>query len=332
MSTFPEQFTIAENGQSLRLDVVLFNYFIDSAQEKDKGIRSFSRSYCCRIIREGLVSVNKTPVKKCSYKVSSGDQIELTMPEILPLDLEPRDLHIHILYEDNALAVIEKPAGLTVHPGNGVRDATLVEGLLFAMDSLSSINGVERPGIVHRLDKETQGLMLIAKTDFAHQSLSTMFQNREIKKRYRAIVWGSFSWSFLSKEAWIGRDPSNRIKMKVEDQKIRDSYKKIITNFSLIRKIQHPLGESSLVEIDLLTGRTHQIRTQLQALGFPIVGDTLYGRKKRSCTTEMLLQSFALNFSHPLSGEKMNFVLKKPVSFLEFLQKDHSSDSLSDKE
>jgi len=316
-------FTVFIDDDGKRLDQFL-------AQQLDQvATDQFSRTYISRLIRDGQINVNGKIADKVSSRVQSGQCIDITIPDTHNLDLEAVDLKLSFVYQDDHIAIVNKPPGLTVHPGAGVRQATLVQGLMFAMSDLSGINGIERPGIVHRLDKETQGLMVIAKHDQAHRNLAEQFRDRKVKKVYRAVLWGQFPDKQRFLEGMIVRDPVQRVKMKVIESRSAPSYAREIrtgvrcqTNF-----IVPNLGHLSYVFVDLFTGRTHQIRAHLHSAGFPIVGDTLYANRKSAYQGEMLLQSCSLTFTHPATKEEMNFVLPLPASFRTLLNGYGASES-----
>lgn len=276
----------------------------------------FSRSYIQKLIGKNLVIVNKSIVEKDSYLINFNDRIIVKVPEAESLSLKPVNLDLEILYEDEYLAVINKPAGIPVHPAPTYEGVTLVEGLLFQLNNLSGIGGKKRPGIVHRLDKDTSGAIVIAKTDQSHQKLSSQFKNRDIKKIYRAIVKGMPEHQKAKIEAPIGRDPNDRKKMAV----VRHNSKKAVSIYEIISEYK---GFSEL-EIEILTGRTHQIRAHLEFLGHPVIGDSKYG-----CKTDLsvdiprqMLHAYKLEFKHPLKDEIIKIIAplfddyKKVIDYL----------------
>ncbi|MBX7149774.1 RluA family pseudouridine synthase [bacterium] len=231
-----------------------------------------SRSQIARLIKEGHVLVNGLPAKP-SYSVLDSDKVVLNIPAVKPSPLTPHDLPLDILYEDKNLAVINKPAHLVVHPGAGHKEATLTQALLYHFKGLSTIGGVERPGIVHRLDKGTSGVMLVAKNDKTHLKLSELFKNHSIEKTYLALCYGKFKNKKGTIKTGIARSLSNRKKFSVSEKgKIAISHYEVL-------KEKYGL---SLVEVKIETGRTHQIRVHLTHLGHPLVGDETYGSHSRS--------------------------------------------------
>ncbi len=285
------KFTVTSEQAGLRLDYLVSENVEDLTRSNLKS-------------RNIPIQVNgKT--EKISYKVKPNDKILLDIPEIKPLKIVPQsDVEFELLYSDKDIAVVNKPAGLTVHPSHGHEDGTLVNGLLYKLQGrLSSIGGVERPGIVHRLDKDTAGLLIIALTDRAHHALSSDFKNRNITKIYQAVVKGNPPESGRIEEP-IGRAKRNRKKMAI----VPDG-KPSVTEYSVLRQLNH----HAYVKVNLLTGRTHQIRVHFAHIGYPIAGDVLY-----SCHPgKYKLQGLALcaseiRFNHPVSGEEMHFKIDLP--------------------
>ncbi len=273
------------SGTGERLDVLLSS-------------DTLSRSQAAKLIRDGQVQVNGLVVDKPSFSPNIGDEVALCVPKVADDTPKAENLPIYVVYEDEALAVINKPAGLVVHPGSGNARGTLVNALLHHMDRLSTAGGADRPGIVHRLDKDTSGLMLIAKQDAAHQALSAALAARQIKKYYLAVVAGHMrddSGSFCGP---IARSPRDRKKMAVV-QGGRDA----LTHWHLLRQD----ARSALVLAELVTGRTHQIRVHFSHAHHPVLGDPLYGHKSMPKAPRLMLHAFALAFVHPLSGEMMRF-------------------------
>ncbi len=289
------KFIIDNESESLRLDRFLEQH---STQ---------TRSQIKRDIDEGRVTVNGKLVK-AGYKLVGDDEVHWTEKE--EYELKATDLNLDILYEDESIAVINKPKGLVVHPGAGEEEETLVHGLLYALDSLSPGSDPLRPGIVHRLDKDTSGLVVVAKTLEAEEDLIRQFKERKVKKKYKALVYGIVDQS-MEIDAPIGRLPSNRKKMGVHVPHGKEAV-----------TIIHPekyFDNMTLLDIDLLTGRTHQIRVHLSSIDHPIVGDPLYmGSHKR--LESQLLHAYYLGFYHPKTGEWMSFTAPLPEEFEKFLK------------
>ncbi len=283
-------------------------------------LSNLSRSYIQKIIKSGNVKINGEVVNKTSKKLKENMEIEVEIPETKKLDVMPKEIPIKIIYEDEDIAVIEKPPYLSVHPGAGESDTTLVHGLLYHIKDLSSISGVERPGIVHRLDKNTSGLMVIAKNDKSHQSLVKQFSSRKVEKEYIALVYGIIKEDFFTIDAPIGRKKRDRKKMALSS-----SGRKAITDFKVLKKY-YPYA--TLLLCHPLTGRTHQIRVHLSSKGFPIVGDILYGGNVRRKAIEILkefprqfLHSSKLVFYHPSKNKKIVFSSDLPEDLKNLLEK-----------
>jgi 23S rRNA pseudouridine1911/1915/1917 synthase len=275
-----------------------------------------SRSYIQKLIKGGHVRVNEKIIKP-NYKVKADDRIVISVPEPEPLELEPEDIPLDIVYQDQSIVVINKQPGLVVHPGPGNWNRTLVNGLLFHVKDLSSIGGVSRPGIVHRLDKDTSGLMVIAKNDASHQFLTAEFGGRKVRKKYAAVVVGKPRADHGIIDQPIGRHRKYRHKMTV-DERGREA----VTEFRVKRVWNSRLGVFSLLDIDLHTGRTHQIRVHLSAAGIPIVGDPIYSKKwEKYRVPYLLLASTGLAFTHPSNGGMMTFTVELPEHMRTFLDK-----------
>ena len=273
-----------------------------------------TRSSVKKLIDSGLVTVNG---KKCkpSQPISSGDSIEATVPDAVEYSAKPENIPIEIIYEDKDLAVVNKPQGMTVHLGNGNIDGTLVNALLYKLDSLSGINGVIRPGIVHRIDKDTSGLLVVAKNDRAHIALSKQIAEKTCRRTYLALLEGNLKTDKGTVTTYIGRSPSDRIKMAVVPP---DKGKLAITEYEVLKRNEN----FTLCRFDLKTGRTHQIRVHAKYLGHPVVGDTVYGVKKQKFKLNgQLLHAFRLAFIHPSTGKEMVFEAPLPDYFEEILNK-----------
>ena len=276
---------------------------------------SVTRSAAKKLIENDFVTVNGK-IAKASREVSSGDLVEAQIPAPQKLDLTPQDIPLDIVYEDEDIAVINKPQGLTVHAGNGHLSGTLVNALLYRLKNLSSINGVVRPGIVHRIDKDTSGLLVVAKNDAAHLSLSEQIAEKTCSREYLALCDGIFKEDRGRVETYIGRWPSDRIKMAVVPQ---GKGKYAATNYEVVRRYA---AGYTLVRFCLETGRTHQIRVHCRYLGHPITGDPAYGAKKQKFNLNgQLLHAFRLTLTHPRTGELMTFEAPLPDYFEAVLDK-----------
>lgn len=287
-------FVVEPEEEGQRLD--LFLSFNDQLVD-------ISRSRVQKLIRSDNVLVNGL-VRKAGYTVHCDDVVTIDLPPPKPMDLVPEEVPFEILYEDDDLIVVSKPPGIVVHPACGHDSGTLVHGLLNHCRNLSGINGELRPGIVHRLDKDTSGVLVVAKNEQVHHSLVNQFKNRQVEKVYHAIVDGRPERSSGSIILPIGRHPVSRKKMAVREEGGRDAvtHWKILENFS---------SEFTYIEVRLETGRTHQIRVHMANIGHPVSGDSLYGKKKSSYVTFQInrqcLHAFILAFTHPNTGEKLRF-------------------------
>ncbi len=279
-----------------------------------------SRASLARLIREGFVSVAGKPAKS-GQKLKAGQLLKVHIPAPEPIDLEPEPIPINIVYEDEHLVVVDKQAGLVVHPAVGHSRGTLVHALLYHLDSLSGIGGKLRPGIVHRLDKDTSGLMIVAKSDVAHRRLVEMLAAKEVERRYLAIVWGELDAESGEIDLPIGRDNVHRKRMMVKEEGGKAAR-------TLYSRIDSYPG-FDYISVQLLTGRTHQIRVHMSHLGHPLLGDPLYGGRRSRLAgkgrTEVVrcrwilsglkrqaLHSWRLSFSHPIGGEQMEFESAAP--------------------
>lgn len=294
------KFIIKEENNQLRLDKALANQ------------TELSRSLLTELIRDAKVLVNGE-VKKAKYKVKTGDRIDVEIPKDEVLDIVAEDLPLEIVYEDLQVAVVNKPQGMVVHPAAGHASGTLVNALMYHIKDLSSINGVIRPGIVHRIDKDTSGLLMVAKNDKAHESLAAQLKDKSSKRRYLAIVHGEIPNDKGTIEAPIGRNPKERKK-----QAVVSGGKPAITHFEVLERF---LGYT-LVALRLETGRTHQIRVHMNYIGHPVAGDPLYGPNKSLTPNHgQFLHAETLGFEHPTTGEFMEFQAEVPEIFAEQLKK-----------
>lgn len=272
-----------------------------------KEIDEVSRSYVQKLIKDGLVYVNDKQVKS-SYIVKEGDSIKVELPQPKILEIIPEDLPIDIVYEDKDVVIINKSQNMVVHPAPGNYSGTLVNALLFHIDNLSSINGVIRPGIVHRLDKDTSGMLIVAKNDKAHRILSEELKMRNIKRVYTALVHGVLSNDEGRIDAPIGRHAKDRKKMTVTKNNSKDA----ITHYKVLDRY----NKYTLVEVKLETGRTHQIRVHMAHINHPVVGDPVYSNGKNEFSLDkQMLHATKLGFIHPSSEEYMKFEIDLPEYF-----------------
>ena|SRR3712207_3150549 len=277
--------------------------------------RDISRSYVQKLIKEERILVN-SKVEKASYKIRLDDRIEVDMPQPKSLEIQAQDIPIDIVYEDEHLMVVNKPQGMVVHPAHGNPDGTLVNAIIHHCgDRLSSINGVIRPGIVHRIDKNTSGLLVIAKDNRTHQGLSEQFKVHSITREYEMVVVGTVDWDTKTVDGPIGRNPRDRMKMAI----VREGGKRAITHFT---RLENYDGFAH-IKARLETGRTHQIRVHISSLSRPILGDNLYGFKVKKFPKlqGQCLHARVLGFDHPITGQRMEFTSDLPVYFQEILNK-----------
>lgn len=269
----------------------------------------YSRSLIAKMIENEYILVNGKKTKN-NYVLKDGDKIEIKDGFIEPLDVIPEDIDLNIVYEDDDIIVIDKESGMVVHPGNGNNHGTLVNALLYHTNKLSDINGEVRPGIVHRIDKDTSGLMVVAKNNKAHEILADALSKHEIKRDYIALLKGEFLSDTATIDAPIGRDKLNRKKMTVT----ADNSKEAITDMRVIKRYKG----YTLVRLSLHTGRTHQIRVHMEYIGYPVYNDPVYTKDK---TTEFgqFLHSASIDFIHPITKEHMHFECELPAYFKEFL-------------
>ncbi|PLR84140.1 RluA family pseudouridine synthase [Bacillus canaveralius] len=292
--------TILEEQAHDRIDKVL-----SSLNEE------WSRTQVQQWIKEGHVLVNGQKIKT-NYKCNINDEIEVTIPEPEELDVIPEEMDLGIFYEDRDVLVVYKPKGMVVHPAPGHMNGTLVNGLMAHCRDLSGINGVLRPGIVHRIDKDTSGLLMVAKNDLAHESLVNQLVNKTVTRKYKAIVHGIISHDHGTIDAPIARDPKDRQSMTVVD-----NGKHAVTHFQVLERFT----DFSYVECQLETGRTHQIRVHMKYIGFPLAGDPKYGPRKTLDIGGQALHAGVLGFSHPRTGEYLEFEAPLPPDFQQLLDK-----------
>ncbi|MBQ9067358.1 MAG: RluA family pseudouridine synthase [Clostridia bacterium] len=297
-------------------------YAFEAAEEESGGrIDVFSASHCEELTRsaaqkllaDGHITVNGKPVSK-KYKIAAGDTIEITIPAPSTLAVEAQDLPLSIVYEDGDLLVVDKPKGMVVHPAPGTPDGTLVNALLYHFgDSLSGIYGVIRPGIVHRIDKDTSGLLIVAKNDFAHRSLAEQIKEHSFTREYRAVVHGNLLEEEGTVDAPIGRSPKDRKKMAVTQNHSRNA----VTHWSVLERY----GSFTYLKCRLETGRTHQIRVHMAYLGHPVAGDLVYGPSNTPKSLHgQCLHAGLIGFVHPRTGEYMEFTSDLPDYFQTFLR------------
>lgn len=270
----------------------------------------WSRTLVSSWIEEGRITINGN-VPKAKYKVKLLDQIVVDVPAEEDLAILPQDLQLHIVYEDDDVAVVYKPKGMVVHPAPGHLSDTLVNGLLHQVSPLSDLNGELRPGIVHRIDKDTSGLLMIAKTNMAHENLVQQLVDKTVTRKYKALVHGRIAHDKGTIDAPIARDTRDRQK-----QAVVDNGKHAVTHFNVLERFE----EYTLVECQLETGRTHQIRVHMNYIGFPLVGDPKYGPKKTMDVGGQVLHAGVIGFVHPITNQYIQFEAPLPKDFEEILQ------------
>ena len=295
--------TVQAESSGIRLDVFL-----------SQALENMTRSAAQKLLEAGAVTLAGTPLRK-QDKTVAGASYEVILPEVRETAIEPRNLPLEVVWEDADVLVINKPKGVVVHPAPGHWDDTLVNALMFhCRDSLSGINGELRPGIVHRIDKDTSGLLIVAKNDFAHQALAAQLQDHSLSRTYEAIVKGGFREDAGTVDAPIGRHPVDRKKMAVTEKNSRPA----VTHWRVMER----LGQYTLVECRLETGRTHQIRVHMAHLHHPILGDTVYGSPKPELgQSSQCLHARTLTFRHPRTGEPVTVTCSRPVGFEAVLEK-----------
>ena len=262
-----------------------------------------SRSRAAALIKEGRVTVDGKTEYKPSCRAEEGARVLLDLPEARPVETAAQDIPLEILYQDPHLAVVVKPCGMVVHPAAGNLDGTLVNALLYHLDHLSGIGGEMRPGIVHRLDKDTSGLMLVAKDDQTHAALSKQLSDRQMEKHYRALVYGRMKEPSGVIEKPIGRSKTDRKKMAVDEN---GRWAK--TEWTVLWEAP----DRTLLDVHIITGRTHQIRVHMASVGHPVLGDALYGHKRMPAAPRLMLHAYSLAFTHPATGERMRFIAPCP--------------------
>lgn len=278
------------------------------------ALADVTRSRAGALIKDGLVTVDGAAQTKAGFKLKPGMAVAVELPEPVPTQAQPEDIPLQIVYQDQDLAVVFKPSGMVVHPAAGNETGTLVNALLRHLDNLSGIGGEIRPGIVHRIDKDTSGLLLVAKNDMAHVSLSEQIKAHTVHRAYRAIVIGGFKQDEGTVDAPIGRHPTDRKRMAI----VPDG-RPAVTHW----RVLEPLKGATLIECRLTTGRTHQIRVHMASIGHPVLGDPVYGPKKSPypVTGGQLLHAYRIGFVHPRTGEEMIFEAEPEARFTEWLGK-----------
>ncbi|CAM2825997.1 RluA family pseudouridine synthase [Paenibacillus sediminis] len=301
--------------QALERDTLEWTVTAEYVKERiDKyvaeAMEDVSRSQVQLWIQNGHIKVNGSLVK-ANYKLSEGDFIELTIPEPTGVEIVPENIPLEVVYEDSDVIVVNKPRGMVVHPAPGHTSGTLVNALMYHCKDLSGINGELRPGIVHRIDKDTSGLLMAAKNDKAHASLAEQLKEHSVTRKYIAIVHGNITHDQGTIDAPIGRDPLDRKKYTVTDK----NSKHAVTHFLVLER----LSDYTLVELKLETGRTHQIRVHMKFIGHPLVGDPVYGRSKGIKMDGQALHAEVLGFNHPTSGQYLEFSAPLPSDMEEVL-------------
>ena len=299
-------------------------YFTFAAEKEDVGTRldvflaenmeDLSRSAVQKLVEGGHIQLNGGSVKS-NYKLREKDVIDVEVPEAKEIEILPEDIPLDILYEDEDVLIVNKPKGMVVHPAAGHYQGTLVNAVMaHCGDSLSGINGVMRPGIVHRIDKDTTGALLVCKNDIAHRDLAEQLKCHSIRRRYRAVVQGNLKEDEGTIEGPIGRHPTDRKKMAINHKNGKDA----ITHYKVLERF----GEATYVECRLETGRTHQIRVHMASIGHPLLGDTVYGSSRNPYHLEgQALHAMILGFVHPRTGEYMEFTAPLPEYFVKLLIK-----------
>lgn len=289
------KFSADETFKGKRLDVFL-----------QSRIENMSRAAVQKLIEDGFVKINGKETQKPGTKLKGNEILEVEVPEEETPEIKAENIPLDIVYEDEHIAVINKPSGMTVHPAQNIYSGTLVNALLYNFKNLSNPEDVTRPGIVHRLDKDTSGLIIIAKTDEAHEKLVEMFQSKNMKKTYITVCKGNFSEKSGRIENLIGRDPFERKRMAV----VETNGKTAVTNYEVLDEVQ----DFSLLKVNIETGRTHQIRVHMKFLNHPVLGDSTYGTPSRLAERQML-HAYKLEFIHPITRENIKVAGKLPDDF-----------------
>lgn len=295
-------YVITEDDKGIRLDKLLSDLNNDA-----------SRTQVQLWIKDSYVKVNGETVKS-NYRCQLEDAVEWQIPDPVEVEIKPENIPLDIRYEDSHVLVVNKPKGMVVHPSAGHSSNTLVNALLYHCQDLPGINGLIRPGIVHRIDKDTSGLLVVAKSDVAHEHLSNQLKDKKMERKYRAIVHGEISHDYGTIEAPIGRDPKDRQRMAVVD-----GGKSAVTHFNVLERFEN----YTYIECVLETGRTHQIRVHMRYIGFPLAGDPKYGQRKTMDIEGQALHAYSLKFIHPVTQEEMKFETELPevmTSVLETLR------------
>ena len=300
-----QEIIVQDGEENVRIDSFVSNKISD-----------LSRNMIVKLIESDNIKVNGKS-QKPSYKIQAGDKISIEIPEIKEVDLKAQDIPINIIYEDNDIIVINKEKGMVVHPAEGNWDGTLVNAIMaHCKDSLSGIGGELRPGIVHRLDKDTSGILIIAKNDKAHINLSEQIKNREVKKKYIALVRGIVPENEATINMPIGRSTKDRKKMEVTK-----NGKEAITHFKVLKRY----GKYTLLEVKIDTGRTHQIRVHLAEIGYPVVGDMVYSNGKNEFgVVGQMLHAQSLDFKHPTKNKKMHLEAELPEYFKKIIEQEEA--------
>lgn len=296
-------FDIVPEMEDERIDKCICNY-----------MDSLSRSYIQKLIKDGNVFVNDVPVKS-NYKVKVDDKVRFIIPDNVEPDIPAQDIPLDIMYEDNDVLIINKPKNMVVHPAPGHYEGTIVNAVMYhCRDALSGINGVMRPGIVHRIDKDTTGSLIICKNDEAHNCIAAQLKEHSINRRYRAIVWGRVSQDEGVIDAPIGRHPTDRKKMAINQK----NGKRAVTHYRVLERFE----KFTYIECRLETGRTHQIRVHMASIGHPLLGDEVYSNAKSPYKVDgQTLHAMTLGFIHPSTKEYMEFEAPLPEYFEEILRK-----------